>query len=154
MYDKVLKHWNAAIARLQGELNAADPADKPELENRLRYFQETDMAVVVSQSQNEIEEFKKKGLDIATHRKRMVKEDLEKKFKKSDDHLRIVFVCAMWITGFDVPSCSTIYLDKPMKNHNLMQAIARANRVWRDKQNGLIVDYVGILRKPPTAFAI
>ena len=77
------------------------------------------MAVVVSQSQNEIEEFKKKGLDIATHRKRMVKEDLEKRFKKSDDPLRIVFVCAMWITGFDVPSCSTIYLDKPMKNHTL-----------------------------------
>ena len=75
------------------------------------------MAVVVSQSQNEIEEFKKKGLDIAAHRKRIVKEDLEKRFKKSDDPLRIVFVCAMWITGFDVPSCSTIYLDKPMKNH-------------------------------------
>jgi type I restriction enzyme, R subunit len=154
MYDKVLKHWNAAIARLQGELNSADPADQPELEKRLRFFQETDMAVVVSQSQNEIEEFKKKGLDIATHRKRMVKEDLEKKFKKSDDPLRIVFVCAMWITGFDVPSCSTIYLDKPMKNHTLMQTIARANRVWREKQNGLIVDYVGIFRNLQKALAI
>jgi type I restriction enzyme R subunit len=154
MYDKVLNHWNAAIARLQTELNAADPADKPELEKRLRFFQETDMAVVVSQSQNEIEEFKKKGLDIATHRKRMVKEDLEKKFKKSDDPLRIVFVCAMWITGFDVPSCSTIYLDKPMKNHTLMQTIARANRVWREKQNGLIVDYVGIFRNLQKALAI
>ena len=93
----------------------------------------TDMAVVISQSQNEIEEFKLKGLDIATHRKRMVKEDLETKFKKDGDPLRIVFVCAMWITGFDVPSCSTIYLDKPMKNHTLMQTIARANRVFRDK---------------------
>ena len=112
------------------------------------------MAVVVSQSQNEIEEFKKKGLDIATHRKRMVKEDLEKRFKKSDDPLRIVFVCAMWITGFDVPSCSTIYLDKPMKNHTLMQTIARANRVWREKQNGLIVDYVGIFRDLQKALAI
>ena len=118
-----------AVARLTRELDAADPADKAELEQCLRFFQETDMAVVVSQSQNEIEEFKKKGLDIATHRKRMVKEDLEKRFKKSDDPLRIVFVCAMWITGFDVPSCSTIYLDKPMKNHTLMQTIARANRV-------------------------
>ena len=77
--------------------------DKPELEERLQFFEETDMAVVVSQSQNEIEEFKKKGLDIATHRKRMVKEDLETKFKNPDDPLRIVFVCAMWITGFDVP---------------------------------------------------
>ncbi len=106
------------------------------------------------QSQNEIEEFKKKGLDIATHRKRMVKEDLETKFKNPDDSLRIAFVCAMWITGFDVPSCSTIYLDKPMKNHTLMQTIARANRVWREKQNGLIVDYVGIFRNLQRALAI
>ena len=75
-------------------------------------------------------------------------------FKKSDDPLRIVFVCAMWITGFDVPSCSTIYLDKPMKNHTLMQTIARANRVWREKQNGLIVDYVGIFRDLQKALAI
>ena len=112
------------------------------------------MAVVVSQSQNEIEEFKKKGLDIATHRKRMVKEDLETKFKDPSNPLRIVFVCAMWITGFDVPSCSTIYLDKPMKNHTLMQTIARANRVWKDKENGLIVDYVGIFRDLQKALAI
>jgi type I restriction enzyme R subunit len=83
-----------------------------------------------------------------------VKEDLETKFKNSDDPLRIVFVCAMWITGFDVPSCSTIYLDKPMKNHTLMQTIARANRVWGDKQNGLIVDYVGVFRNLQKALAI
>lgn len=154
MYDKVQRRWKAALARLQRELDAADPSDKPELEQRLRFFQETDMAVVVSPSQNEIEEFKKKGLDIANHRKRMVKEDLETRFKKSDDPLRIVFVCAMWITGFDVPSCSTIYLDKPMRNHTLMQTIARANRVWREKQNGLIVDYVGIFRDLQKALAI
>jgi type I restriction enzyme R subunit len=154
MYDKVQKHWKNALARLQKELAAADSADKPELEKRLQFFKQTDMAVVVSQSQNEIEEFKKKGLDIASHRKKMVKEDLEKRFKKSDDPLRIVFVCAMWITGFDVPSCSTIYLDKPMKNHTLMQTIARANRVWREKQNGLIVDYVGIFRNLQKALAI
>ncbi len=60
----------------------------------------------------------------------------------------------MWITGFDVPSCSTIYLDKPMKNHTLMQTIARANRVFRDKQNGLIVDYVGVFRNLQKALAI
>jgi type I restriction enzyme R subunit len=154
MYDKVQKHWKAELIRLRKQMLAADPADKPELEKRLRFFEETDMAVVVSQSQNEIEEFKKKGLDIATHRKRIVKEDLEIKFKNSDDPLRIVFVCAMWITGFDVPSCSTIYLDKPMKNHTLMQTIARANRVWGDKQSGLIVDYVGIFRNLQKALAI
>ena len=153
-YDKVRKHWQNGIGKLRSELAAADPMDKPELERRLQFFENTDMAVVVSQSQNEIEEFKKKGLDIATHRKRFVKEDLETKFKNPDDPLRIVFVCAMWITGFDVPSCSTIYLDKPMKNHTLMQTIARANRVFRDKQNGLIVDYVGVFRNLQKALAI
>src|SRR5438094_5717624 len=112
------------------------------------------MAVVVSQSQNEAEDLAKKGADIKPHRKRLVTEDLETKFKNADDPLRIVFVCAMWITGFDVPSCSTMYLDKPMKNHTLMQTIARANRVWRDKQSGLIVDYVGIFRNLQKALAI
>jgi type I restriction enzyme, R subunit len=154
MYDKVQKHWKIKLAELRKALAAADPADRQELARRLSFFENTDMAVVVSQSQNEIEQFKQKGLDIATHRKRMVKEDLETKFKNPDDPLRIVFVCAMWITGFDVPSCSTIYLDKPMKNHTLMQTIARANRVWRDKQNGLIVDYVGIFRNLQKALAI
>jgi type I restriction enzyme, R subunit len=153
-FDKVQKHWKVAIEELRNEVAAADPLDKRELEKRLKFFEETDMAVVVSSEQNEIEEFKQKGLDIATHRRRMVKEDLETKFKNSDDPLRIVFVCAMWITGFDVPSCSTIYLDKPMKNHTLMQTIARANRVWRDKQNGLIVDYVGVFRNLQKALAI
>ena len=153
-FDKVQQHWKVAIAKLRKELAAADPMDKPELEKRLKFFEETDMAVVVSSAQNEIEEFRKKGLDIATHRKRMAKVDLETKFKNSDDPLRIVFVCAMWITGFDVPSCSTIYLDKPMKNHTLMQTIARANRVFRDKQNGLIVDYVGVFRNLQKALAI
>jgi type I restriction enzyme, R subunit len=154
MYDKVQKYWKSALGRLEKDISKADPADRPELEERLRFFQSTDMAVVVSSSQNEIEEFKKKGLDIAKHRKRMVKEDLEKKFKNPDDPLRMVFVCAMWITGFDVPSCSTMYLDKPMKNHTLMQTIARANRVWREKQSGLIVDYVGIFRNLQKALAI
>lgn len=154
MYDKVQKHWKVQLAALKEQLASASPDDKPTLEKRLRFFEETEMAVVVSQSQNEIEEFRKKGLDIAQHRKRMVKEDLETRFKKSEDPLRIVFVCAMWITGFDVPSCSTIYLDKPMKNHTLMQTIARANRVWRDKKNGLIVDYVGIFRNLQKALAI
>src|SRR5437899_12377636 len=104
------------------------------------------MAVVVSQSKNEAEDLKKKGADIRPHRKRLVTEDLETKFKDADDPLRIVFVCAMWMTGFDVPSCSTIYLDKPLRNHTLMQTIARANRVFEDKVNGLIVDYVGVFR--------
>src|SRR5207244_7644253 len=86
--------------------------------------------------------------------RRMVTEDLDTKFKNPDDPFRIVFVCAMWMTGFDVPCCSTIYLDKPMRNHTLMQTIARANRVFRDKVNGLIVDYVGVFRSLQKALAI
>jgi type I restriction enzyme R subunit len=153
-YDKVQKHWKVALGKLRKELAAADPMDKPELERRFRFFEETDRAVVVSQSQGEIEEFRKKGLDIGIHRRRIVTEDLEKKFKDDQDPLRIVFVCAMWITGFDVPSCSTIYLDKPLKNHTLMQTIARANRVFGEKQNGLIVDYIGVFRNLQKALAI
>ena len=114
----------------------------------------TDMAVVVSQSQNEIKELGDKGLDIRPHRKRMVEEDLDERFKDDSDPLRLVFVCAMWITGFDVPSCSTIYLDKPMKNHTLMQTIARANRNYPGKEAGFIVDYVGVFRNLQKALAI
>ncbi len=113
-----------------------------------------DMAVVVSQSQNEIDDLKQKGLDILPHRERMQKEDLESKFKDADDPLRLVFVCAMWITGFDVPTCSTIYLDKPMKNHTLMQTIARANRRAPGKSAGVIVDYVGVFQNLQKALAI
>jgi type I restriction enzyme, R subunit len=83
-----------------------------------------------------------------------VEEDLEKRFKDPDDPFRLVFVCAMWMTGFDVPSCSTLYLDKPMRNHTLMQTIARANRVFPDKVSGLIVDYAGVFRNLERALAI
>ena len=112
------------------------------------------MAVIVSQAQNEVADFRDKGLDIAVHRKRMVTEDLEEKFKDPKNPLRLVFVCAMWMTGFDAPSVSTIYLDKPMRNHTLMQTIARANRVWEEKVSGLIVDYVGVFRNLQRALAI
>lgn len=112
------------------------------------------MAVVVSSEQNEVERFKQLGLDIAKHRRRMVKEDLATKFKDPHNPFRIVFVCAMWMTGFDVQSLSTIYLDKPMRNHTLMQTIARANRVFREKPNGLIVDYSGVFRDLEKALAI
>lgn len=73
-----------------------------------------------------------------------VKKRLEKRFKDPADELKMVIVCDMWLTGFDAPPCHTMYIDKPMKGHNLMQAIARVNRVFRDKQGGLIVDYIGI----------
>src|SRR5712692_6973959 len=156
MYDKVQKHWKRYLedSRQQLKTYASDTPEWQALQKRIAYMETTDMAVVVSQSQNEIDDFRKKGLDILTHRRRMIQQDLETRFKKDDDPLRIVFVCAMWITGFDVPSLSTLYLDKPMRNHTLMQTIARANRVFGDKVNGLIVDYVGVFRDLQRALAI
>jgi type I restriction enzyme R subunit len=155
MYDKVQKYWYRYIQDLREKAEyAKDAQERGIIEDKIRFMEETDMAVVVSSEQNEIEKFRKLGLDIVKHRKRMNEEDLDTKFKDSDDAFRIVFVCAMWMTGFDVQCLSSIYLDKPMKNHTLMQAIARANRVFRDKPNGLIVDYVGVFRNLQKALAI
>ena len=115
---------------------------------------ETDMAVVVSAAQNEEADMAELGLDITPHRRKMVDEDLDSRFKDPDDPFRLVFVCAMWLTGFDAPSTSTLYLDKPMRNHTLMQTIARANRVFVEKESGLIVDYIGVFRNLEKALAI
>lgn len=153
MYDKVQKYWNKYINELNAKLKES-VENREEAEKQLLYMQETDMAIVVSGEQNEIEKFRKLGLDIEKHRRRMVKEDLAEKFKDPANPFRIVFVCAMWMTGFDVPCLSTIYLDKPMRNHTLMQTIARANRVFGDKTNGLIVDYAGVFRELQKALAI
>ena len=153
MYDKVQAHWRAEIARLQAALASAQGDAREALIARIRLMETTDMAVVVSQGQNEVEDLKAKGLDIVPHRQRLLKEALDEKFKDEADPLRLVFVCAMWITGFDVPTCSTMYLDKPMRAHTLMQTIARANRVAPGKESGLIVDYVGIFRALQNALA-
>jgi type I restriction enzyme R subunit len=154
MHDRV----KAAVARLIAEdeerLKTAREAEGAAIAERLVWLRELDMAVVVSQSQNEIDDLKRKGLDILPHRERMQKEDLEAKFKDPDDPLRLVFVCAMWITGFDVPTIGTVYLDKPMKNHTLMQTIARANRRAEGKTSGVIVDYVGVFQNLQNALAI
>ncbi len=155
MYDKVQKYWKKYIKDLRDKSESStNKEERKEIKNKIRFMEKTDMAVVVSGEQNEVERFTKLGLDIVKHRKRMVKEDLATKFKDPDDPFRIVFVCAMWMTGFDVQPLSTIYLDKPMRNHTLMQTIARANRVFKDKPNGLIVDYVGIFRDLQKALAI
>lgn len=154
MYDKVQAHWKDYLTRLQTELPSAPEEQREALKHKIEVLGKADMAVVVSQGQNEVKELADKGLDIIPHRKRMVEEDLDEKFKDASDPLRLVFVCAMWITGFDVPSCSTIYLDKPMKNHTLMQTIARANRKYPGKAAGLIVDYAGVFRKLQEALAI
>jgi len=120
------------------------------------------MAVVVSEEQGEVDKFRKWDLDITPHRK-LIKQgfetedgqriDIDSAFKKEGHPFRIAIVCAMWLTGFDVPCLSTIYLDKALKEHTLMQAIARANRVNEGKNNGLIVDYCGILKNLRKALA-
>lgn len=170
MYDKVRKYWKLALqehrremkqwASLPGYVATLDPEDSPEmlheleLEDRLSFLKKTDMAVVVSPGQNEIEQMAQLGIDIVPHRKRVNEEKLDEKFKDPNDPLRLVFVCAMWLTGFDAPSCSTIYLDKPMRNHTLMQTIARANRVYPGKHSGLIVDYANVFASLEKALAI
>ena len=154
MYDKVKRYWAEKTGELRSNLAEADGDERKKIAEKIRLLEETDMAVIVSQAQNEIRDMEQKGLDIRPHRKRMVEEDMDNKFKDPADPFRLVFVCAMWMTGFDVPSCSTLYLDKPMRNHTLMQTIARANRVYQDKVSGLIVDYVGVFRNLEKALAI
>jgi type I restriction enzyme R subunit len=154
MHDKVRRAWDVEIAHREAALAGAPEDQRPALTAIIAFMRETDMAVIVSQGQNEIADMEAKGLDIRPHRKRMNDGELDERFKKPDDPLRLVFVCAMWITGFDVPTCSTIYLDKPMKNHTLMQTIARANRNAPGKKAGLIVDYVGVFRNLQRALAI
>lgn len=171
MYDKVKAHW--AVETQQAEQELADLRAMPrggettpdqarrdarmaELGARLDVLKTTDMAVIVSAAQNEVEQMAQRGLDIVPHRKRMndSQPSLDEKFKDVADPLRLVFVCAMWLTGFDAPSCSTVYLDKPMRNHTLMQTIARANRVFPGKHSGLIVDYANVFASLEKALAI
>jgi type I restriction enzyme R subunit len=158
MHDKVRKYWEMEIALARKQLGRYDLTEekKNELLDRLKILQTTDMALIVSPGQNEIEQLKKHGLDIVPHRKRMNESQppLDEKFKDKDDPLRIVFLCAMWLTGFDAPSCSTVYLDKPMRNHTLMQTIARANRVFPGKHSGMIVDYANVFASLEKALAI
>lgn len=155
MYDLVREAWQAELARVEKILAETYAAGQEELLRRRELLTSTDMAVIVSAGQNEVEHMKAMGLDIVPHRTRMVSEKLDEKFKKPQDPLRLVFVCAMWLTGFDAPSCSTVYLDKPMRNHTLMQTIARANRVWgADKKCGLIVDYANVFASLELALAV
>ena len=173
MYNLIARYWEQRIAALTAEL--ADTRDEQEEQYRKRqiaWMHETRTAVVVSEEQGEVEKFRKWNLDITSHR-RLIKDgmdlpeamrqkpqfhtmqrmDVDEAFKEEDHPFRIAIVCAMWLTGFDVPSLSTLYLDKPLKAHTLMQAIARANRVNEGKNNGMIVDYCGILKHLRKALA-
>lgn len=153
MYNYVQKYWKEEIKKLKAKIKTATQQEAQELERRLKWMQETEMAVVISQEQNEIQTFKKWDLDIKYHRVKMEKRELDKEFKDSKNPLRVVFVCAMWLTGFDVKCLSCLYLDKPLKAHTLMQTIARANRVSEGKSNGLIIDYIGIVKALRKALA-
>lgn len=153
MYDLVQKYWSDEIDALKEQIKCASQQEVQELERKLHWMRETEMAVVISQEQNEVQTFQKWGLDIQTHRAKMEKRELDKEFKDAANPLRVVFVCAMWLTGFDVKCLSCLYLDKPLKAHTLMQTIARANRVAEGKSNGLIIDYIGIVKALRKALA-
>lgn len=152
MYDKVQYYWNEEKKSLIQERNLAQTKEKrDEITAILDYMNRVDMAVVISVEANDIEKFKAQGLDLQKHIDKMNEVtvdglDIEDRFKDPNDTLQLVFVCAMWLTGFDVPNLSTLYLDKPMKGHTLMQAIARANRVYPNKPCGIIVDYVNVFK--------
>lgn len=151
MYDKVQRYWLEEQKNLIKLRNITTGEEKAKIQQTLDYMSTVEMAVVISEEADEVEKFQAKGLDITIHRKKMNEItpeglDIEDRFKDPNDHLQLVFVCAMWLTGFDVPSLSTLYLDKPMKDHTLMQCIARANRCFEGKKCGLIVDYVNVFK--------
>ena len=173
MYDLIAERWKSRIAELEALLpTTTDEQEDQSLRRHIAWMRETQMAVVISEEQGEVEQFRKWGLDILPHRSLLKNGmdlpphmrsdpryhnkqslDLDDAFKEDEHPFRIAIVCAMWLTGFDVPSLSTLYLDKPLKAHTLMQAIARANRVYKGKSNGFIVDYCGILKNLRQALA-
>lgn len=158
MYDKVQHHWKEEIKSLMAEIfRTSEASKKAVLVKRLNYMRSIEMAVVISEEAGEDDRFAKKGLDIKPHRLKLNEvnkngHDIEYRYKDPKDKLQLVFVCAMWLTGFDAPTVSTLYIDKPMKDHTLMQTIARANRVCSflindvSKANGEIVDYFNVFR--------
>ena len=159
MYDKVQALWKKEIKALVGRIrHNQNDVERVRLKRILDWMRGVEMAVVVSTENGEDEKFAANKLDIKPHRKRMNAldkhgHDIEHKFKDPDHPLQLVFVCAMWLTGFDAPTVSTLYLDKPMQGHTLMQTIARANRVSAHtvngvaKRNGEIVDYYNVFRR-------
>ena len=159
MYNKVQRYWAEEKKSIIAERNAASTKEEiDKLTGILNYMNSVEMAVVISEENDEEQKFDAKGLDITVHRAKMTEissegKDLEDRYKDPQDKLHLVFVCAMWLTGFDVPNLSTLYLDKPMKSHTLMQAIARANRVYPGKNCGIIVDYVNVFAYMKRALA-
>lgn len=173
MYKLIEFYWDQRVRELEADIPLAeDEQDEQYRRRQVEWMRDTKMAVVISEEQGEVDKFRKWDLDITPHR-RLIKEgidlpkalrsrpefqnrqrlSLEDAFKADEHPFRVAIVCAMWLTGFDVPSLATLYLDKPLKAHTLMQAIARANRVNEGKNNGMVVDYCGILKNLRKALA-
>ena len=151
-----------ALAAVDSEVRTVRDEEAGKLAAQAAWLEETVVGLIISEAQNEVRDFRKWGFDIIPHRDLMKRGfdgadgkriDVETAFKNPDHPFRVAVVCAMWLTGFDVECLSTLYIDKPMKAHNLMQAIARANRVWPGKDHGLIVDYNGVLKSLREALA-
>jgi type I restriction enzyme R subunit len=177
MHQRIMPLWRAKAAQVRaaGEAKQAEAAatadgdgravlheEAAKLKAQANWLDETIIEIIISEAQNEVADFKKWGFDIISHRALMKqgfgagdskRVDVETAFKTPEHPFRVAIVCAMWLTGFDVESLSTLYIDKPMKAHNLMQAIARANRVYPGKDFGLIVDYNGMLKSLREALA-
>lgn len=163
MYNLIQEYWNEKIKEVNKELNRErDDQQVIYLEKKITWLKETEIAVVISEEQGEVDLFRQWDVDIKPHRAKIKngyetddgkRIDIDIAFKNPEHKFRVAIVCAMWLTGFDVPSLATMYLDKPLKAHTLMQAIARANRVYEGKNNGLIVDYCGILKNLREALA-
>lgn len=159
MFDKVQTLWKAELKILNGRIAAtSNDVERQRLKQLKAWMGAVQMAVIVSEEAGEEEKFAKKKLDIKPHRQRMNaldehSHDIESNFKDPEHPLQLVFVCAMWLTGFDAPTVSTLYLDKPMQGHTLMQTIARSNRVSSHeilgvaKRHGEIVDYYNVFRR-------
>lgn len=155
MYNYMRGAWADYIVQAEKKmLKIDDDQELLGMAQNLQWVKDTEVAVVVSSEQNEIDKFKSWDLDITVHREKMNTRDLEAEFKDEDNPFRLAIVCAMWITGFDVPTLSTMYIDKPLKAHTLMQTIARANRVSEGKNNGLIVDYIDTYQNLLDALAV
>jgi len=173
MHRLIEFYWHERIEALEAErAETNDEQQDAFLARQVQWMRETRSAVVVSEERGEVARFQQWDLDITPHRKlmkegmdlppamrkqppfrNMQRMTLDDAFKAEQHPFRIAIVRAMWLTGFDVPSLSTLYLDKPLKAHTLMQAIARANRVHEGKHNGLILDYCGILKHLRAALA-
>ena len=146
MYNYVQEYWQKKIQEIEKHAKTLGQQELLEENYKIDWMKKTQMRVIISSSKDDDKHFAKWNLDVKPHKDFMENNpDYDKQFKDEDNPFRVAFVCAMWLTGFDVPSLGTLYLDKPLKEHTLMQAIARANRINEGKENGLIVDYIGIV---------